>query len=386
MTVVTVASGSIRREDRDRFARLVWGEWTKLRTVRAWLMALIAAGVAVTGFSLLSASTQRRSCGSGAGCPTVVVGPGGEAVADSYELIHRPLAGNGVVTVQVASLTGLLPPAGHSFGQPVPPAVPLSIGHSGLQPWAKAGLIITASTRQGAPYAAVMLAVGHGVRLQYDYTHDIAGPAGEYTISTPRWPRLTRNGDIITASASSDDSQWTRIGIVRLSGLPATVQAGLFVTSPQEDQITQHPFFASGAGGPTLATATFIHLSVRGAWPAAAWTGQTIGGPLGGYPALTGGYHRLSDGSFQVSGSGDIAPQVSGIDGIGITIAYTLDGGFVGLIVLIALGAVFATAEYRRGLIRTTLTATPDAAGCLPPRRWSSAPPRSRSPCPPSPS
>ena len=36
-----------------------------------------------------------------------------------------------------------------------------------------------------------------------------------------------------------------------------------------------------------------------------------------------------------------------------------LTGVFVGLIVLIVLGAMFITAEYRRGLIHTTLTASP---------------------------
>ena len=36
-----------------------------------------------------------------------------------------------------------------------------------------------------------------------------------------------------------------------------------------------------------------------------------------------------------------------------------LVGAFAGLIVVIVLGAVFATAEYRRGLIRVTLAATP---------------------------
>lgn len=346
-------------DDQDSFARLVWAEWIKLRTVRAWLVALIAVAIAIPVVSVLSASGQRRNCGGTAGCPTVAVGPGGEAVADSYQLVHRPLAGDGSITVQVASLTGVLPPKRHSFGQPIPPAVPLSAGHPGLEPWAKAGLIITASTRQGSSYAAVMVAAEHGVRLQYDYTHDIAGPAGDSTISTPRWLRLTRSGDTITAYASVDGTRWTRTGVVHLSNLPATVQAGLFVTSPQDAQITEYPFFASGADGPTLATATFTHVTVGGAWPAAAWTGETIGGPDGVYPALAGSYIRLGDGSYRVSGSGDIAPQVSGIEGVGVTIAYTLDGGFFGLIVVIALGAVFATAEYRRGLIRTTLTATP---------------------------
>jgi ABC-type transport system involved in multi-copper enzyme maturation permease subunit len=344
-------------QDRDRFIRLMWAEWTKLCTVRAWLITLVAAAVAMVVFSVLSAVGEQRNCNGPAGCPTVVVGPGGEAVVDSFEVVDRPLTGNGTVTVQVVSLTGLLPPPGRSFGQPVPPAVPLSAGHPGVEPWAKAGLIITSSTRQGAPYAAVMVAADHGVRFQDDYTNDIAGPA--VAADSPQWLRLTRVGDVITAYASPDAVQWSRIGAVDLSGLPTTVQAGLFVTSPQDAQITEHPFFASGSDGPTLATATFTHLAVQGAWSAAAWTGRTIGGPDGAYPALTGGYRRLSDESYQVSGSGDIAPAVGGVEGVGSTIEQTLDGGFVALIMVVALGAICATAEYRRGLIRITLAAAP---------------------------
>lgn len=332
------------------FARLVWAEWTKLRTVRAWLITLVATAIAITAFSLLSVAGERYNCDP-PGCPTVTVGPDGEAVVDSYELVGRPLAGNGTLTVQVASLTGVLAPPGESLSPSSPRAVPLSAGRPGTVPWAKAGLIITAGTNPGASYAAVMVTPGHGVRFQYDYTHDTAGPPG-----SPRWLRLTRTGDTVTAYASADGAAWTRIGA---TDLPGTVQAGLFVTSPEDAELAYHPFAVTGSVGPSLATGTFTHLTTRGSWPAAAWTGRTIGGPDGGYPAVTGGYSRLGDGSYRVSGSGDIAPVVGGADGIGITIDHTLAGGFLGLVVVIALGAVFATAEYRRGLIRTTLAATP---------------------------
>ncbi len=50
-------------------------------------------------------------------------------MADSFYFVHQPLDGNGTLTVRVISLTGLLPPAGGAFGQPIPPANPLSDGH-----------------------------------------------------------------------------------------------------------------------------------------------------------------------------------------------------------------------------------------------------------------
>lgn len=360
MTFSTRSRPSSRAGDRDHFAWIVWAEWTKLRSLRAWMIALIGAAIAMTAASLLSVSGERTSnCDGQATCRSVTVGPGGEAVADSYELVHRPLAGNGSITVKATSLTGILPPNGHSFGEPIPPAVPVSEGHPGVVGWAKAGLIITASTHQGAPYAAVMVTAGHGVRFQYNYTHDIAGPGGKLTASTPRWLRLTRIGDTIVTSTSVDGTHWARIGTARLPRLSGAVQAGLFVTAPQYSQLAQHPFFTSGASGPSLATATFTDLAVQGAWPPATWAGETIGGPTGAYPALDGTYERLGARSYRISGSGDIAPAVAGPLGYGITIAQALDGLFVALIAVTALGAAFASAEYRRGLIRTTLTATP---------------------------
>lgn len=357
------------------FARLVWSEWTKLRSVRARLAALVGAAIVMTLFSIMSAAGERRTC-----CATTVIGPGGQAVVDRYELLHRPLDGDGTLTVRVAAFTGLLPPPGRSFGRPSPPGAPLSEGHPGLEPWAKAGLIITADTRPGASYAAVMIAADHGVRFQYDYTHDVAGPAGPNpptataglisgaatngvvtdsgaTGTQPQqWLRLVRAGDTITAYSSADGATWVRVGSARLSGLPATVQAGPFVTSPQDAQLTEHPFVTSGAVGPTLATATFADPAVEGAWPTAAWAGQTVGGSD---DSLPGSATRLPDGGYQVTGSGDIAPAVGGVEGTGITVDHALAGGFVALIVVIALGAVSATSEYRRGLIQATLVATP---------------------------
>jgi ABC-2 family transporter protein len=46
-------------------------------------------------------------------------------------------------------------------------------------------------------------------------------------------------------------------------------------------------------------------------------------------------------------------------DGFGSNVAHTLIGTFAGLIAVVVVGTMFITAEYRRGLIRTTFTASP---------------------------
>jgi ABC-type transport system involved in multi-copper enzyme maturation permease subunit len=337
---------SSQRPGHAGFARVLRAEWTKFGTVRGWVIGMIVAALVTVLFGLLSAlATQASPCNGPGGlvCPTIPVGPGGERVFDSFYFVHQPLDGNGSITVRVTSLTGLIT---------YPPAHPNAIV-PGVVPWAKAGVIIKQSTRQGSAYAAVMVTGSHGVRMQYNYTHDVAGRPGGVSAASPRWLRLTRSGDTLTGYQSADGTHWAKIGTVRLAGLPVTVQAGLFVASPQAVYVA--PGFAGGfTAHLTQATALFDHVGLQGKAPSGAWAGDKVGGTPGGPPLGRGGLTE-SGGRFTVSGSGDIAPFLPA----GRTIEDTLRGTFAGLIVVIVVGAMFVTAEYRRGLIRTTLAASP---------------------------
>ena len=339
----------------DGFAQLLRAEWTKFRTVRGWLAGLVVAALALVAIGLLAAGASSSSCqhvGGGpvrhgrACMPTFPVGPGGLAVQDSFYFVRQPLTGSGSITVRVTSLTGRLPAAN---GNPTgPPASP------GQVPWAKAGIIVKDSTRPGSAYAAVMVTAGHGVRMQDDYTSDRAGRPGAVSAASPRWLRLTRAGDTVTGYDSADGTHWARIGTVQLAGLAPTVQAGLFTASPGYEVITQNfGGGTTGSGGPSQATGVFDHLSRSGRWPGARWAGSYVGGAAG--PGM-GGYHQAG-GRFTVTGSGDIAPVLPGDPGQ--TIDSHLVGTFAGLIAVIVVATLFITAEYRRGLIRTTFAASP---------------------------
>jgi len=345
---------------RAGFAQLLHAEWTKFRTDRGWMIGLAAVAVATVLMSLLSAAGQQRQCQGG--CPSTPVGPAGEPVTDAFYFVHQPLAGSGGITVRVTSMTGLIPSVADVVGRPLASVgrdgEPLRDAQPALQPWAKAGIIVAASTELGSPYAAVMVTGGHGVRMQYDYTHDTAGAAGPISPASPRWLRLTRAGDTLTGSESADGVDWREIDTVRLAGLPATVEAGLFVTSPEFAEVNRRlPFVTFSSDRPTQATGVFQDVVLQGAWPGAGWSGDDLGVPNEGYPAIGGGFHQAG-AVLTVSGSGDIAPAV-GVDGVGRTIDDSLAGVFAGLIVAIVLGALFITAEYRRGLIRTTLAVSP---------------------------
>jgi hypothetical protein len=319
-------------------------EWTKLRTVRGWVVALAVAALAVIGLGLLAGG--QGSCGR-AECE-LPVGPDGTEVSDRFSFVHRSLTGDGAITVRLSKLTGLLPRKPGFGGPPPADAGPGGAGpgggedgEPGLAPWAKGGLIIKDGTRAGSTYAAIMMTGTHGIRMQHDYVHDQAGPPADP--AQPRWLRLTRAGDKITGEQSPDGASWTVVGTVTLPGLPATVQAGAFATSPQYTWLSGGGRGLAGAtGGPSRATATFDHLD-----------------PGGGEGWLRDGQPTQLGASFTVAGSGDIAPAVAGISGIGVTVSQTLAGTFAGLIIVVVIAAMTMTAEYRRGMIRTTVAATP---------------------------
>lgn len=365
MTAALTPYSSAAQTTRNGFWQLLMSEWTKFRTVRGWSVAIlvVTALTALAPIWLASTATSNDpvTCAS-SGCQVegrnFATGPGDTAVLDSLTFVHRPIAETGSVTARVGNLHGKAvarqPPRG--FGRPPT-----------TEPWAKAGLMIKASTKAGAAYAAVMLTGSHGIRMQYDFSHDLAGPA---TADSARWLRLTRAGDAITGWASVGGKSWIRLGTVRLAGLPATAQAGIFVASPD---------YSEGVGSgdntfstPTQAVAAFNGLSLSGGTGSQSWSGTQVtdgparpmsGGPVHGPVTkkcapgcvqLHSGY-TVKAGRYTVTGTGDIAPFVPIVDPIHVAFLTSL----FGLIAVIGLGAAFVTAEYRRSLIRTTVTATP---------------------------
>jgi ABC-type transport system involved in multi-copper enzyme maturation permease subunit len=300
---------------RDSFGRLVRAEFTKLRSVRRWMIGLFVAA----GLTLLAGFVG--ASGSSAEVPPEEinpVGPDGEQVQDELYLVHRPLAGDGSVTAQVTS-------------------------QANSQEWAGAGVIIKESTEPGSQYAAVLVTPGHGVRFSADYTTNLGGSDG----TAPRWLRLVRAGDQITGYESADGAAWSEVGTVELDSLPDTVELGMFVTSPNEQEVSRNFGSSSVGGGSTLGTATFENVQVEPEAPSATWQGYD------GSRAEPGSFTE-EDGVFTVNGSGNLAPS-SGPDVVNLS----LTGLLVGQIAIIAVAVLFVTSEYKRGMIRTTLAVSP---------------------------
>ena len=323
----------------DDFAHLLHAEWTKFRTVRAWVIGMAAVPVMMVLFALLAGASSDQH-----GKPPAPNGPGGEPVTDSFYFVHQPLAGNGSITVSVSTLTEDIPP------KLTPDIVP----------WAKAGLIIKQNTDPGSPYAAIMVTGSHGVRMQDDFVNDTPGLPGRVSGAAVRWLRLERSGDVVTGYDSTDGVRWTEVAAVRLDGLGATVQTGLFVASPPAVQ---------GLGTVnTVATADFENLRTQGNRLDGSWTGEQVGSgsrSFSGYPRDASGSFTQSGDSFTVTGAGDIAPAVRESLGSAGVIADILFGTFPALITVIVIGALFITDEYRDALIRVSLAASPKRSRVL---------------------
>jgi ABC-type transport system involved in multi-copper enzyme maturation permease subunit len=356
------------------FGSLLRAEWVKFRSVRGWVIGMILAALLTIFLGVFAAANANIGCQinggppkSGKAClPAIPHGPGGEVVSDSFYFVRQPLTGNGSITARVTSLTG--EHADLTGGR-----VQVGSGYMvpGLAAWSKAGIIIKQGTRQGSAYAAMMVTGSNGVQMQYNFTEDLAGMLGNVSAAHPRWLRLTRSGDTITGYDSADGTHWTQVGTVQLAGLPSTVQVGMFATSPNYT-VTQNSFGgSSNNGGPAQATGVFDHVSLTGA-ASGAWTGTSIGrgGPAGG-PGPGGGRGSApfteAGGRFRLTGSGDIAPVTPGPGSSlpTVTIGQSLAGAFLGLIVIVVVAAMFFSTEYRRGLIRTTLAATPRRGAVL---------------------
>ena len=76
--------------ERDSFWHLAHAEWTKFRTVRGWVIAVLISIVTITAFAFLGAdvgggcpvSNAPSGAASQPACPSQPTGPGGVPVQD----------------------------------------------------------------------------------------------------------------------------------------------------------------------------------------------------------------------------------------------------------------------------------------------------------------
>jgi regulation of enolase protein 1 (concanavalin A-like superfamily) len=184
--------------------------------------------VTVTGGSSgLPADWQARDIGStgvagsasaSAGTFTVK-GAGADiwASADAFHIAYRTMTGNATVTARVASMVG-------------------------TEAWTKVGVMIRAGSSAGAAHASMLVSKSKGLAFQRRVTTGgLSTSTSGGTGTAPRWVRLARAGNVITASVSSNGTSWTVVGSETIA-MPASVLVGLVVSSHDPTQVATATF------------------------------------------------------------------------------------------------------------------------------------------------
>jgi hypothetical protein len=145
---------------------------------------------------------------------------------DQFRFVSQPWTGDGELVARVRSL-------------------------GNTDPWAKAGVMVRESPADNARHVSVFVTPGNGVAFQ---RRTAAGDRSWHTAGSasvaPRWVKLVRSGSLLTGYESADGVVWTRVGEQSLSGLAATVQVGLAVTSHSTALATTATFTDVALGAP----------------------------------------------------------------------------------------------------------------------------------------
>src|SRR5260221_204858 len=197
------------------------------------------------------------------------------------------------------------------------------------------------------------------------------GPGGEVVTDSFYFVRqpLTGNGTI-TARLTSLTGEHADLSLGRaqvgsrymVPGLAPWAKAGIIIKQGTRQGSAYAAMMVTGSNGVRMqhnytggtGTGTAIGRGGRAG-------GRGPGGGPGSAPFTEAG------GQFTLTGSGDIAPVTPGPGGPfpTVTIEQSLLGAFLGLTVIVVVAAMFFSSEYRRGLIRTTLAATPRRGAVL---------------------
>ncbi|HYM84113.1 MAG TPA: hypothetical protein VEY67_08185, partial [Candidatus Dormibacteraeota bacterium] len=138
-----------------------------------------------------------------------VNGAGGDiyGTSDQFDLLSQPWSGDGTLSARVASQTN-----------------PSS--------WAKAGVMLRATSDPGSPYYAILVTPGNGIVVQWRTAQGATTGQAKLGGAVPVFLRVVRSGNTFSAGTSPDGVTWTLVsGAVQSIALPAGVLAGLAVTS-----------------------------------------------------------------------------------------------------------------------------------------------------------
>ncbi|HVD94218.1 MAG TPA: Ig-like domain-containing protein [Vicinamibacterales bacterium] len=138
-----------------------------------------------------------------------VTGSGADVwgTADAFHYAYRSMTGDGTIIARVTSI------------------------QQGVNAWVKAGVMIRDTLDAGSAQAFILVSTSKGVAFQRRGLTGGTSTSSSGSLSTaPRWVKLTRNGNLFTASESADGVNWTVVGTDSIP-MGTKVLVGLGVTS-----------------------------------------------------------------------------------------------------------------------------------------------------------
>jgi regulation of enolase protein 1 (concanavalin A-like superfamily) len=161
----------------------------------------------------------RAGSGSATSGTFTVTGAGADVwgTADALQFTATALDGDGDIVARVAAV-------------------------SGTQAWTKVGVMIRGTLDAGSAQAFMLVSIGKGLAFQ---RRTVTGAASLNTSGgagvAPGWVRLSRRGQVITASVSADGAAWTEVGSDTFS-MAGPAWAGLAVSSHDPAQLATGVF------------------------------------------------------------------------------------------------------------------------------------------------
>jgi regulation of enolase protein 1 (concanavalin A-like superfamily) len=156
------------------------------------------------GLPPLAGTADETTCTAVNGCPAFTVSGSGSGIGgttDQFMFVHQKLIGDGTIKVRLLALSGTAT--------------------------VEAGLMVRESLNANARHVAIVTGAG-GASIRARPT--TGGATSSVTVSRGAWLRLDRVGPVISASISSDGTQWTAVGTQTMT-LPSTMYFGIVVTS-----------------------------------------------------------------------------------------------------------------------------------------------------------
>jgi regulation of enolase protein 1 (concanavalin A-like superfamily) len=152
--------------------------------------------------------------------------------------------------------------------------------------WTKAGVMIRESVASGSRHALMLVSPGKGNAFQRRVaTNGVSTSTAGALVTAPYWVRLSRIGDVITASQSADGATWSVVGTDTMA-FAQTISVGLAVSSHSTT---------------TSATATFDHVVIE-----SLWANQDIGAVgLAGSTSIANGVFTLTGAGADIWGVAD---------------------------------------------------------------------------------